>query len=305
MSELSNSHDLGTSSPSGAPLTETEVALLEIDEAARIAFKSVEDEQNEALGAAPAQAALADSYVARPRVDFSTLTDEQKKDRIKVFTKRAASQRDRGRAELERVYAGAMSVKMNVSWNDLTVASSCERFLGMCDLSPYTIGRRGPSVLGSKATTTVLEQFSALVEKYYEAGMLAKRGAQALFDAERDHVFGDDEWVTPEYTTAAFAMVIHAKNRSTTRIVAGMAAWDEAIRLASVLEWNGKIETSKISDLREQERKGMYSIFSFARRSLIGLYKGTLKVEATKPAKELGAPAEAVPAAADTELTTA
>lgn len=300
MSEVSNGHDLSASSPSGAVVTEAEASLREIDDAARIAFQSEQDEKNLALGMG--SAAVSGDQATNAPVDYSKLTDEQKQDRIRVFTKRAASQRDKGRAELERVYAGAMSVSLKLSWNDLTVASSCERFLGMCDLAPYTIGRRGPSVLGSKATTTVLEQFSALVEKYYEAGMLAKRSAQTLFETERANVFIEEEWVTPEYTTAAFQMTVHAKYRGTARIVAGMSAWDEAIRLASVLEWNGKIETSKISDLREQERKAINAVFIFARRSLIGLYKGTLKVEASKAAKEIAAPSQAAPVDALDEI---
>lgn len=288
MIEVSNDHAVAADSPEGMLQGNAESHLNEIDNAALFAFQDEQAEKNRALGLA-SDAAPGAAGTQAP-VAFSKLTEEQKQVRIKVFTRRAANQRDKGRAQLEREYAGAMTVTIKLSWNDLTVASSCERFLGMCDLSPYTIGRRGPSVLGSKATKVVLDQFSALVEKYYEAGMLAKRSAQTLFDQEREMVFAEDEWITPEYTTAAFQMTMQAKFRGTARIVAGMAAWDEAIRLANVLEWNGKIDTSKIADLREQERKAMYAVFSFARRSLIGLYNGTLKLEGAKPAKEKTAP---------------
>lgn len=291
MIEVNNDQAAAADSPVDLLQLSAESQLNEIDIAGQYAYEDEQAEKNQAMGLAPG--GLSVGAGAQAPIPFSKLTEEQKQARIKVFTKRASGQRDKGRAQLEREHAGAMTVPIKLSWNDLTVASSCERFLGMCDLSPYTIGRRGPSVLGSKATKLVLDKLAALVEKYYEAGMLAKRSAQTLFDQEREMVFAEDEWITPEYTTAAFQMTMQAKFRGTARIVAGMAAWDEAIRLANVLEWNGKIETSKIADLREQERKAMYAVFNFARRSLIGLYNGTLKLEGAKPAKEKAAPVQA------------
>lgn len=263
---------------------EPQSALSEIDDAAQLAIRSIQEERVAAGGAAEF---VDDAKTKTATVEPSRLTENQQADRIKVFTKRAASQRDKGRAELERVYAGAMSVSLSIELYDLTVASSCERFLGLCDLAPYTIGRRGPSVLGSKPTSAVLKQYADLVEKYFVAGAEAKQSAETLYNVEHEKVMSEDDWVIPQYTKKTLQMVINAKFRGTGRLVVAMRAWDEAIRLATVLEWNGQIEPSKVADLREAERKALYQVFSFARRSLIGLYRGTIKVDAPKAAKDV------------------
>lgn len=262
-----------TATPGADSSSETEAALREIDDAAQLAFASM---RAEALEGGVSEAALANDLIfGNP----ASLTETQKSDRVKLLTKRAANQRARGRIELEKVYVGAMSVTLKLAWDDLQVASACERYLGLCDLMPHTLGRRGPSVLGNKGTTTVMEQFGVLVDSYHAKGKEVLNEAQILFNHEHDQVLGDDEWITPTYVKHAFELSINAKHRGTPRIVAGMKMWDEAIRLATVLEWNGKVDSTKIADIRDEHRKAIRDIFIFARRSIAGLYKGTLKVE--------------------------
>lgn len=274
-----------------APVSEAVAALNEIDAAAKLVYETIDADNKEKVAAGESPSVPRAKDLA---IDSSSYNESERAERVKTYARRAAYQRNKGRHQLERIYEGAMSVEMKLSWNDLTVANSCERFLGICDLAPYTIGRRGPSVLGAKATNTVLEQFAEIVEAYCSAGQSAKREAEILFSLEHDKIMSEDEWITPTYMTSAFSMTINAKNRTTTRIVAGMSSWDEAIRLANVLEWNGKVPASKIADIRGAERKAMFRVFTLATRSLIGLYRGSLITNEAKTSQEKSTPTQSV-----------
>lgn len=256
--------------------SEAEAALAEIDQAAQIAFKNLETEK--AVPATSSEPSF-DSKAKAALPEPGLLSQTQKNDRIKLQSKRANNQREKGRAELTRNYAGAMTIEHKLAFNDLNVASSCERFLGTCDLAPYTIGRRGPSVLGTVSTNTVMQQLFDLTEKYYLAGKEAQTAAETLFGVEKEKVLSEEEWVTPVYKQAAFEMVIQAKHRGTSRLIAGMRAWDEAIRIANVLEWNGAIMAAEIAEIRSAERKAFNQVFILSNRSIVGLYKGTIKAE--------------------------
>ncbi len=279
-------------------LSDAQAALNEIDETARMAFQNMEAEKAEAIarGEQPGES----KGKANP-IDPASLSSTQKNDRIKVQARRAQNQREKGRAELTKIYSGAMTVEHNLQFYDLNIASSCERFLGICDQAPYVIGRRGPSVLGVVATSKVLEQIGEMVDKYYTAGKEAQLAAETLFKVEREKVMSDDEWITPRYQQPAMALVTQAKHRGTSRLIAGMRAWDEAVRIANVLSWNGAIKDAEIANIRSSERKAFTQVFSLCNRAVVGLYRGTLIAEPKKrdkTAEDADADAPGVPATA-------
>lgn len=275
----------------GVERSEAEKAIDEIDQAARMAEESL----SITAGIAPAETITATSpdlvvldplrdsdFIRKPAQQVNENNGSDREDRVKSLIRRAALQKQRGRAELVKPYVGALSVQKTLKYFDVNIASSAERFLGLIDLSLYTITRRGPLVLGADACDEILARFDQMVTKYIDASHVAKVGSATAMKAEKDGSFGS-EWLQPEYTQSAFECTIQAKHRLTTRLVDALSAWDTAIHDLSVLEWNGKVDAAQIAQVREEERRGLSSIYSFAAKSLVGMRNRTNKAPAKRP----------------------
>jgi hypothetical protein len=250
--------------------SEAQVVLNELDAAAAVA----EDSLARDASTATVKAGVGDVKVLEEKQD----REAKRQARLEGFMKRAAKQKQRGRAELEKTYAGALSVEKVVEVFDVNVASSAERFMGLIDLSLYTLNRRGASVVGEGALEGILDQFDQMVGEYLADGRKTRDAAVALVMTERDTTL--DEWITPNYTQSAFNAVVHAKHRLSTKVADGLKAWDEAIRELSILEWNGKVDGSQVQQARAQERRGLSAIHKFAAKALIGLRNRTLGKDA-------------------------
>lgn len=260
----------------GADRSEAEMAIDEINQAAKFAEDSLLITASAETSEAPVDAASGSApAVVQPQhvhQDTNNRSDDREAQ-VQTFIRRAAMQKKRGREELARPYAG-LSVSKDLKYNDVNIASSAERFLGLIDLALYTINRRGPQVLGADACDEILARFDGMVRSYSDASTVAKLGAGTALKTEKDGSFGSD-WLQPEYTKSAFECTLQAKHRLTTRLVDALYAWDSAIHDLSVLEWNGKMDSSQVAQTREEERRGLRSIYSFAAKSLAGMRNRT------------------------------
>eukprot|EP01036_Dinobryon_divergens_P047751 gene47751-64044_t len=123
--------------------TEAERVLDEIEQAAGLAEASLANDATlGAAGAAPVAVTttsaetpvLVGDESALSPVEVELAKAEAREARIAYFMKRAKSQKERGRAQLERVHVGAMAIRKDVEFFDVNISSSAERFLGLIDL---------------------------------------------------------------------------------------------------------------------------------------------------------------------------
>jgi hypothetical protein len=259
--------------------TEAERVLDEIEQAAGLAEASLANDATlGAAGAAPVAVTTTSAETPVLVGDESALSPEEverakaeaREARIAYFMKRAKSQKERGRAQLERVHVGAMAIRKDVEFFDVNISSSAERFLGLIDLAFYTINRRGEDVLGEKGAADVIERLTELARGYREKGVAERDQAHALLKNEQELAF-DTDWIVPEYRGNAFQMAVFIKHPETLKILEGLFAFDTLVRHLTVLQWNGKVDQVRIDQARQQERRALSALHQFAARSLIGL----------------------------------
>lgn len=277
--------------------SEAAKALSEIDDAADLAAKALalDAVQSVPLTQASAEAASEIAAGGTVGVDGTVTTAERqpelpgaREERVQMFIKRANAQKKKGRELLLKDYVGALSLEKKVKINDVNIGASAERFVGMCDLFLYTLGKQGPSVLGGEETQALLEKFTEMVDDYVNEAKEGQAQADAALTHEQSTTLED--WVTPKYITAAFEMTINAKHRQTARILDGLTIWDAVVKAQSVLEWNGRLDSSIVAQSRQLERRRLSNIHRFAARSLVGLKRRTERSPAKRASNDSAAP---------------
>ncbi len=281
--------------------SEAERVLDEIEQAASQATESLAKDAS-LNGAAPvtepaAVTSAVDGEVnGRSQQEIDREKQAAHEARVAYLVRRAKTQKERGRAQLERVVVGAMAIRKDVEFFDVSIASSAERFLGLIDLSIYTINRRGEYILGETDAEKVMERFASLVNTYRDGAISERDQADVLLKNEQDLVF-DEDWIVPEYRQTAFKMSVYIKHPSTLKVLDGLFAYDQLVRNLTILQWNGKVDQVRIDQARHHERQALSKIHQFAGSSLIGLNRRARPV--TKPAARLSRP----PLAEATEAT--
>jgi hypothetical protein len=255
--------------------TEAEKVLDEIQQAANQATESLAKDAS-LNGTAPASepAEVASATDGEGNVKSEQEIDREKQAaheaRVAYLVKRAKTQKERGRAQLERVVVGAMAIRKDVEFFDVSIASSAERFLGLIDLSIYTINRRGEYILGETDAEKVMERFASLVSAYRDGAISERDQADILLKNEQDLVF-DEDWIVPEYRQTAFKMSVYIKHPASLKVLEGLFAFDNLVKNLTVLQWNGKVDQVRIDQARHHERQALSKIHQFAASSLIGL----------------------------------
>lgn len=253
-----------TVNPAASNLTEADAAIREIDDAASVADSHLLALQSVIPG-------LAQATPVSSGAGESAGKDETKTrgDRAAYFAERAERQKKRGRDQLTRTYVGALSMKKQLTVNDVNIASSAERFVGVIDLAFYTVQRRGVPILGASATEDLLTQLTEMSQKYCESAASARAQAESLTVSAKAAVF--DDWLEPTYTKSALEVEVHVKSPACAGLVKAVMDWDKAINDLSVLQWNGKADAAQCAQIKSEERRALAGIFKFAIRALQGL----------------------------------
>jgi hypothetical protein len=241
------------------------VAVDEIHSAAAFAEETLAQ-----VGAIPTTQAANTDSIGGPKAHEQS-EDEERAARAKFFANRLRRQKERGRAELEKIYVGAATIQKPLKFNDVNIAASAERFVGLIDLSVHTLNKRGGPVLGDKNAEQVLEQLDELISNYAKEAKSQKEIAQTLMDSERKATL--ENWLEPQFPKAALEANMHVKSPLTLKMIDAMHDWDAAILALTILHWNGKVGMSEPSKLREQERRLVMKAEKFAAKSLTGLRK--------------------------------
>ena len=243
-------------------------------ESASSAFDEIADAAlfaNQAMGSLASEGAVA--APPSPATDAPLLSDADtlkiRDENIRMMAKRLKSQRERGRDELQKTYAGALVIVKQLKVYDVNIASSAERFLGVIDRALYTINRSGPAAMGSEKTQLLYDQLVELIEAYCSESVEAAKGANILLVKEKEAVF--EGWVTPEYSGATIDINVRIKHRMSSRMVDSIVKWDTAIHDLCVLDWNGKVDSSQTAQLRAEERRHIQKIAMFALRAINGM----------------------------------
>lgn len=239
--------------------TQAQQALDELDDAARLASESLN--QNAAAGTASADAP-----------DDALESEEERAarnaERVKRFVQRAARQRNAGREEMERTYTGVMVVEREVKVFDPNLASSVVRFLALTDKTMYLLGRIGPQYMTAAQIDKVREQVLAKVEEYTKEAHQALSAARELSSKNREANF---MWIEPHYVSAMLDQKFQVKTRYVLPLVDAVSHWDEAIRLMCEMEFNACATENQISEIRLRERRLFSAINRFCAQVIMGM----------------------------------
>ena len=258
---------------------EADSALADLDDAATIAAAMLSESSGETTpksGAKVVQTVpIVDSELLSPE-DAKSIKDQTKADdeiarkmRAAAFIQRANRQKDAGFKELQRDYV-ALAIEFDLVLYDVNVASSAERFLGLVDRANFIIGRSGQNILGEQSWRQVVDSLGALTDNYVAQAAEAMRVSTALIEDAKNESF---DWIEPSYASSAFNLKLRLKHRNSVKLAKAMMQFDEAIKLLSIAEWNGKAEGEQVSVLRKRERNLFKVIFVASAKSMIGLQK--------------------------------
>jgi len=207
---------------------------------------------------------------AAPALPTETSDVERQKaiERVQRIA-RARRQREQGIKELRKSYTGVMAVRREVSVNDPVIASTLQRYFGLIDRFYHIIGRRGPDIIGIEATEAFL---GAMDERITEFSKDVRREADAASAMQKSDAAGSC-FIRPEYTSHAAQEVVFAKHRKTLELLDALLAADRMLEDLNVMAWNGLIDPAKIEDARYAIKKQVAAIFTFGRKTMVGMWR--------------------------------
>jgi|APLak6261666328_1056055.scaffolds.fasta_scaffold03236_2 hypothetical protein len=215
----------------------------ELDEATQLARETLNAQQ-------PSAAALVEPAPAAEMSDAERAA--RKEDRVQLFIRRAARQRQQGLKELERVYSGVMVVDREIKIFDPHIASSVTRFLGLTDKTIHLVGRIGRHFMSDAQIEKLQQSIQEMCDTYVQEGRQAAAVAAELSQKGRAANF---MWIEPHYLAPALEVKFQVKSRSTLALAEAAQHWDEAIRLMCEMEFNACTTSSQISEVRLRERR--------------------------------------------------
>lgn len=187
--------------------------------------------------------------------------------RTKMLVERARRQRNRGREEMDRVYAGVLVVDQKLEVFDPHLASSVVRFLALTDKTLHLLARVGAQYMNDTQVAQLSEEIQSKIGEY------ARQAQQVFTAAEELRKKRCEEnlmWLEPHYSKAMLSTIFAVKSRHILVLADAVSKWDEAIRLMSEMEFNGFMSHSQVSTLRLTERR----LFSDINRFCISVVTG-------------------------------
>lgn len=202
--------------------------------------------------------------------DAASATEEElRMRRIEMGIKRARRQREMGIKELEREYLGVAVIPITLALNDMGIASSAARFLGMVDRTLWIFKTRGGRYMPPEDVRDTIELIISKANAYTEGSSNALSSVRALHASKYEESL--DEWLTPSYPRAALEKPFHAKNAICVKLAKSLQEWDKATATLIELEFNGAADSEQVAELSRMERRLFNDLAHFCRMALNGL----------------------------------
>lgn len=249
------------------PKSDQQQALDELNEAAKIAQESLQHDP-----------VLARQFGGGETFNPAALQDEAAIEaaRRERMISRAKRQRERGREEMGRQYDGVMVVDRELEVFDPAIASSVTRFMALTDRTVHLLNRRGERFLETQQVDRILEAIESKISLYVKTGAEAKKFASQLVEKYSPAEY---MWLNPRYTTSTLKHSFQIKTRLVVSLSDGAHDWDEAIRLMCELEFNGKVKSSEIAEVRRKERSLFSNLNYFCIQTILNMYRGSMPKE--------------------------
>lgn len=218
-------------------------------------------------------------------LDKATLSEQQASEteedrearqaaRIKMYSQRASRQRNLGREEMARVYAGTMVITQPLKVFDQHLASSVVRFLALTDRTLYLLGRIGVQYMSPAQMEKVQNSIHEKIDAYVNEGRMTFSAASEFDRQGREKSL---KWWEPNYAAPALDAEFQYKTREVLRLAEAVKKWDEAIKLMCQCEFNEVVTLSQVSEVRLRERRLFSDINRFCATLVIGMRNRTLE----------------------------
>lgn len=218
-------------------------------------------------------------------LDKATLSEQQASEteedrearqaaRIKMYSQRASRQRNLGREEMARVYAGTMVITQPLKVFDQHLASSVVRFLALTDRTLYLLGRIGVQYMSPAQMEKVQNSIHEKIDAYVNEGRMTFSAASEFDRQGREKSL---KWWEPNYAAPALDAEFQYKTREVLRLAEAVKKWDEAIELMCQCEFNEVVTLSQVSEVRLRERRLFSDINRFCATLVIGMRNRTLE----------------------------
>lgn len=226
-------------------------------------------------------------------VSVDELTPDELEQRRKYYAKRAKFQREQGQAELTRDYKNVVVLSTELKIYNPAIGSVATRWLGFIDRSLFVIHKVSARLVAATQMNKLDASIQELISNYTNEAHDELGKAKALYELEKEK-FGKDsfeasQWLEPKYNQPIVDLIVNLKHRYSFKLVQGMKDFDEAIRLVTVLNWNGIVDDSQIEQLTSRQKKLAKDVFVLCTRTVSGLYNKSKPKETEQVALPIAA----------------
>ncbi|AOY97592.1 hypothetical protein BKK79_37290 (plasmid) [Cupriavidus sp. USMAA2-4] len=259
------------------------------------------------LAAADAGAALAGDKLEVGGIDLdkdqpAQLPETEDAAAVQAAISRARNQRERGKRELLVKVPGIPSVQRHVVINEQVVASSFTRFFYIIDRAADLIRRRAGSLVGDANASALRESLQSLIadlEADVKRDLAATREmyrTETQAHAQNDYGASDDDeqLIEVTYVAPGYDETIQIRSAEGLRLQGIYGMYDQLLGIMANLEWNGKIDSAEVDQVRYQTKARIRPIFRFAAQANIKLHSARNKAAGPRPrrARQTGAEAK-------------
>jgi hypothetical protein len=210
---------------------------------------------------------------------------------LDLMMKRAAKQRKQGALGLERAEVGVPVHHQQAVIKTPALGSTLLRWFSAVDMCVSLLQRRGEMVLGNKAEALTGE-LARLIGEVLEDSAFEVARVNTLIEQARAKEVDPEMFIIPKVDKPALEKTIIIRSKLGHNLYLALRNYDDALEAMTALVWNGVMKDKEQAEQLRQYKKSFGSLYKFAARTNVNLFKKFTTRRAAAKGKAAIAPAD-------------
>jgi hypothetical protein len=191
---------------------------------------------------------------------------------LDLMMKRAAKQRKQGAIGLERAEVGVPVHHQHAVIKTPALGSTLLRWFSAVDICVSLLQRRGEMVLGNKAEA-LTNELARLIGEVLEDSVGELTRVKTLIEQNRAKEVDPEMFIIPKVDKPALEKTIIIRSKLGHNLYLALRNYDDALEAMTALVWNGVMKESVQAEQLRQYKKSFGSLYKFAARTNVNLFK--------------------------------
>lgn len=210
---------------------------------------------------------------------------------LDLMMKRAAKQRKQGTVGLERAEVGVPVHHQQAVIKTPALGSTLLRWFSAVDMCVSLLQRRGEMVLGNKAEA-LTDELARLIGAVRDDSVSELARVKTLIEQNRAKEVDPEMFIIPKVDKPALEKTIIIRSKLGHNLYLALRNYDDALEAMTALVWNGVMKESEQAEQLRQYKKSFGSLYKFAARTNVNLFKKFTTRRASAKSKVESAPAD-------------